>query len=463
MKKITSKVISELSARVWIVCVFILASTALHAKTTKKPNVIIIFCDDLGYADLGVTGSKLNRTPHLDKLANEGIRFTDSYASASLCTPSRMGLLTGRYAIRSGITGVLQPWSTIGIDTSEVTLARMLQNNGYYTGIIGKWHLGHEYDHLPLQNGFQEYYGIPYSNNMSPCSYFRGNKVDIENVDQTQTTKTYTKEAIRFLNENKERPFFMYLAHNMPHTPIFASEQFKGKSKNGLYGDVIEELDWSVGEIMRTLQELDLDENTLVIFSSDNGPWLTMGPHGGSALPFFQGKITNWEGGQREPTFAYWKGKIEPKVYTGMTTLLDWFPTIASITNSKVPNDRIIDGKDISDVLFNHGERENEEFFYFHQQFVRAYRSGDYKLFLPEPIKKGNRFIADVPAHDTLLFNVRNDVAETVNLTTVYPEKVKEMALEVERFKNSLKGIELQNGERKPKGYKGIPLGVPGK
>jgi arylsulfatase A-like enzyme len=441
----------------------LISSTALHAKTTKKPNVIIIFCDDLGYADLGVTGSKLNRTPHLDKLANEGIRFTDSYASASLCTPSRMGLLTGRYAIRSGVVDILQPWSTTGIDTSEVTIARMLQDNGYYTGIIGKWHLGHAYDHLPLQNGFQEYYGIPYSNNMDPCNYYRGNKVDVENVDQSQTTQTYTKEAIRFLKENKDRPFFLYLAHNMPHTPIFASEQFKGKSKNGLYGDVIEELDWGVGQVMKTLEDLDLDENTLVIFSSDNGPWLTMGPHGGSAFPFFQGKITNWEGGQREPTLAYWKGKIEPQVYSGMTTLLDWFPTIASITNSEVPKDRIMDGKDISDVLFNGGQREDEEFFYFHRHFVRAYRSGDYKLFLPEEVKKGNRFIADVPAHDTLLFNIRYDVAETVNLASIYPEKVKEMALEVERFKHSIKDLKPHEGMRKPKDYKGIPLGVPGK
>lgn len=464
MKKITKKRILTLMLQLIFVCGFIMNFNGVYAQKSQKPNVIIIFCDDMGYADLGVTGSKLNRTPNLDQLANSGVRFTDSYASANVCTPSRAGLLTGRYGVRTGLVSVLHPWTTTGIDSSEVTMATMLGNEGYYSGLIGKWHLGHEFDHLPLQNGFDEFFGMPYSNNMAPCVYMRGNEVEVKDVDQTQTVKTYTQEAIRFIKNNQDRPFFLYLAHNMPHVPLFVSEQFKGKSNNGLYGDVIEELDWSVGRLMQTLKKLDLEENTLVIFSSDNGPWLRMGPHGGCAEPFFQGKGTTWEGGHRAPTFASWKGTIKPKVYTGMTTLLDWFPTLASVTGANIPPDKVIDGKDLSDILFaENGKRADEEFFYFKGNRLVAFRSGDYKLVLPEPLLKGNQYMDAVAAHDTLLFNIRIDKSESTNLFDSESEIVKQMNEKLHAFKKSISNlnVKIKSPGKKPKGYKGLPTGVP--
>jgi len=426
--------------------------TAFSAET-KKPNIIFIFADDLGYADLGCYGSKLNRTPNLDKLANEGVRFTDCYAAANVCSPSRAALLTGRYPIRSGLVNVLHPWQSSGIDSVEITMPEMLHEAGYYTGMVGKWHLGHHKEHLPLQHGFQEYFGIPYSNDMKPCIYVRGNEVESTEVDQTQLTKTYTKEALRFIGENKNRPFFLYLAHNMPHVPLFASDQFKGKSKNGLYGDVIEELDWSVGEVIKKLQELKLEENTLIVFSSDNGPWLTRGPEGGSAYPLFQGKMTTWEGGHRVPTIAYWKGKIKPKVYSGLITLMDWFPTFATITKAELPNNWMMDGCDLSDVILKNGKRKNEAFYYFQGAKISAYRSGDFKLTLPEGLRKGNRFVPDVPAHDTLLFNLRTDVGESVSLFKTKPEKVKEMSENFDKFRKSLSGLKGKVSEPRPKDW----------
>lgn len=237
-----------------------LVSAGVFAQKPNQPNVIFILTDDLGYGDLGCYGSKLNRTPNIDNLAQNGIRFTDCYAAASISSPSRAALLTGRYPVRAGINGVFFPESFSGLDNIENTLPKVLQKAGYYTGIVGKWHLGHHYQYLPLQNGFNEYFGLPYSNDMSSVVYLRGNEVESWSVDQTQLTKTYTKEAINFIERHKEKPFFLYLAHNMPHVPIFASDQFKGKSANGLYGDVIEELDWSIGEIIKKIRQLGLEE-----------------------------------------------------------------------------------------------------------------------------------------------------------------------------------------------------------
>ena len=438
--------------------VTLLAGMALNVPSafsteSKKPNIIFIFADDLGYSDLGCYGSKLNRTPNLDKLANQGVRFTDCYAAANVCSPSRVALMTGRYPIRSGLVNVLHPWQSTGIDSTEVTMPEMLREAGYYTGMVGKWHLGHHKEHLPLQHGFQEYFGIPYSNDMKPCIYMRGNEVESTEVDQSQLTKTYTKEALRFIGENRDRPFFLYLAHNMPHVPLFASEQFRGKSANGLYGDVIEELDWSVGEVLKKLQELKLDENTLIVFSSDNGPWLTQGSNGGSAKPLFQGKTTTWEGGHRVPTLAYWKGTIKPKVYTVMITLMDWFPTFARLAQVKLPDDRMMDGSDVSELILKDGKRKNEEFYFFQGAKISAYRSGDYKLILPQDLYKGNKYVQDVPAHDTLLFNLRTDVGEAKNLIESNPEKRKEMSGNLRQFRSSLNGLKAKISEPRPKDW----------
>lgn len=419
----------------------------------QKPNIILIFADDLGYGDLGSYGSRLNRTPNLDKLANGGVRFTDCYSAANVCSPSRAALLTGRYPIRSGIVNVLHPWQTTGIDSSEVTMPEMLRDAGYATGMVGKWHLGHHKEHLPLQHGFQEYFGIPYSNDMKPCIYVRGNEVESTDVDQTQLTKTYTREALRFIEGERDHPFFLYLAHTMPHVPLFASDQFKDKSKNGLYGDVIEELDWSVGEIIKKLQELKLDENTLIVFSSDNGPWLTQGPNGGSANPLFQGKMTTWEGGQRVPAIVYWKGKIKPMTYTGMITLMDWFPTFMQLARAKLPDNRILDGSDLSDVILKKGQRANEEFFFFQGARISACRSGDFKLILPDGLRKGNQYVPDVAAHDTLLFNLRKDIGETTNLVKSNPEKVDQMSYNLDEFRVSISKLKGKAGEPRPKDW----------
>jgi len=410
----------------------------------EKPNIIVIFVDDMGYGDMGCNGSKLNRTPNLDYMASNGIRFTDCYAAANVSSPSRAALLTGQYPIRTGIVSVLHPKSKIGIRSESITMAEMLKDAGYYTGMIGKWHLGEKKDFLPLQHGFQEYFGIPYSNDMKPCIYLRDNDIVDTVVDQTQLTKTYTKEALRFLDENKSRPFFLYLAHNMPHTPLFASEQFKGKSANGLYGDVIEELDWSVGEVLKKLRELDIEKNTLIVFSSDNGPWLVQGINSGSPAPFFQGKFTTWEGGHREPTIAYWKDTIKPKVYTGLVTLMDWFPTFAHLAKAKLPTDRIIDGVDITNVLLKNGKRKNNEFYYFANASVLGYRLGDYKILKPQNEifgKKSGIVIYTIPAHGNVMYNVRKDVHENTDLSAKEPKRMEKMFLKLAAFEQTLKDL----------------------
>jgi arylsulfatase A len=416
-------------------------SAGVVAQKQNQPNVIFILADDLGYGDLGCYGSKLNRTPNLDKLAENGVRFTDCYAAASISSPSRAALLTGRYPVRAGINGVFFPESFSGLDNTEITLPKELQKAGYYTGIIGKWHLGHHFQYLPLQNGFNEYFGIPYSNDMSSVVYLRGNEVESWSVDQTLLTKTYTREAINFIESHKKKPFFLYLAHNMPHVPIFASDQFKGKSANGLYGDVIEELDWSVGEIVREIRNLGLEENTLIIFSSDNGPWITEGPHGGSPAPFFQGKFTTWEGGQRVPAIAYWKGQIQPRIYTRVASLMDWFPTILSLSNGSIPASRPLDGHNLSEVLLNSGKMVDEDFCFIHNGKIEAYRSGDFKIILPKNMVRGNFWVADIPAHDTLLFNVTVDKGEIHDLFKTNKVKAAEMISKLEKFRATLKDI----------------------
>lgn len=413
----------------------------IKSANSDKPNIIFIYTDDMGYGDLACYGSKVNRTPNLDRMAEEGMRFTDFYSASPLSSPSRAALMTGRYPNRMGINGVFFPGSPTGLPAEEITIAEALKDEGYHTGLVGKWHLGSKTEFLPLQNGFKEYFGIPYSNDMNPSYYMRGNVASNRVVNQDSITYNYTQEAIKFLDNNKDKPFFLYLAHNMPHVPLGASPNFKGKSPNGLYADVIEEIDWSVGQVLAKLDELGLSENTLVIFSSDNGPWLSEGPYGGVATPFFQGKNTNWEGGQHVPAIARWKGKIKPnQVNTDLAIMVDWFPTFINMVGGKIPTDRVIDGKDISSVLFDGGKRENQDFIYLSKvgRFMGV-RSGDWKILLPEPIRKGNFWEADVPAHDTLLFNVRQDIGETTDLRLKEVQKFAEMKEKLNKAKESMK------------------------
>jgi len=407
---------------------------------SKQPNIVFIFADDMGYSDLACYGSKVNRTPNLDQLAKDGIRFTDFYSASPHSSPSRAALLTGRYPVRMGINNVFFPESYTGIPETEITLPEVLQKQGYYTGIVGKWHLGHHRQFLPLQHGFNEYFGIPYSNDMTSVVYMRGNEVEKFRVNQDSITFTYTQEACRFLERNKNRPFFLYLPHTMPHVPLAASANFKGKSANGLYGDVIEELDWSTGEVLKKLKELGLDNNTIVVFSSDNGPWLTEGPMGGSALPLFQGKNTTWEGGQRVPTIIRWKNRIaKGQVNNEVASMIDWFPTFLRLTGGKIPTDRMIDGKDISPVLFGAGKRENHDFAFIHYGNLEGFRSEEWKIKFPEPLRKGNFWVADVPAHDTILFNLKTDIAETTDVKEQYPEVYRKIVGKANAFKETLK------------------------
>ena len=421
----------------------VLTAVGLGSCTEKsddsQPNIIFIYADDLGYGDLGCYGSPVNRTPNLDRLAKDGIRFTDFYSAAANSSPSRAALLTGRYPIRMGINDVFHPPSFTGIPASEIKMSEVLRDQGYRTGIIGKWHLGHMHQFLPLQNGFDEYFGIPYSNDMASCFYLRGNEVESFSVNQDSITYNYTQEALRFIENHKDRPFFLYIPHNMPHVPIAASANFRGKSANGLYGDTIEELDWSVGEILKKLDELGLDKNTIVVFSSDNGPWLTEGPNGGVAVPLFQGKNTCWEGGQRVPTIIRWKDKIRGgQVINDLAAMIDWFPTFVKLAGGTVPTDRIIDGCDLAPVLFGDGKRENNDFAYIHFRRFQGFRSGDWKIKLPAAMQRGNFWVEDVPAHDTLFFNLRNDISETINIKDEYPNEYQATLARMNAFMRTL-------------------------
>ncbi len=412
-----------------------ISSNPYEKKKPKKdslPNIIHIFADDLGYGDLGCFGATDIKTPNIDRLAKEGMKFTSFYSASSVCSPSRAGLLTGRYPQRMGINEVFFPESFTGMPPEEITIAEMLKQRSYATGVVGKWHLGHREQFLPLQQGFDSYFGIPYSNDMESVVYMRNNAVETFTVDQRYTTRTYTEEAIGFIDRNSERPFFLYLAHTMPHVPLYASERFKGTSERGLYGDVIQELDWSVGEVLKKLESEGLLENTLVIFSSDNGPWLVMEDHGGSAGPLREGKQYTFEGGMRVPTLAMWKGKIAPgTVAKALATQMDWFPTIASLTGTELPTDRPIDGKDIAPVLLGTGTRPDDSFLFFSGAELQGYRKGAWKVKKAYEGFEGNKWMKKVAPHDSLLIHLEKDIGEQHNLYRAQKEKAQALFSEM--------------------------------
>jgi len=404
----------------------------------QKPNIVYIFADDLGYGDLSCYGAKDINTPNIDQIAKQGIKFTEFYSASSVCSPSRVALLTGRYPQRMGINTVFFPESFTGIPDKEITIPEILKEKGYATGIVGKWHLGHHYQYLPLQQGFDEYFGIPYSNDMESVVYMRGNEVESYKVKQQYITKTYTKEAQKFITKNKDNSFFLYIAHSMPHVPLYASEEFIGTSKRGLYGDVVQELDWSVGQILKSLREHGILENTLVIFSSDNGPWLAMKEDGGSAGDLREGKTFTFDGGMKVPTVAMWRNRIpEGIINTEVASQMDWFPSIAKITGSSIPKDLVIDGLDISKVLTDKGNRKNSDLLFFDGKQLQGYRSGQWKVKLPYRGFRGNKWKQFVKAHDTLLFNLNTDPGEKNNLFEKYPEKAKEILKEmIEKYQD---------------------------
>lgn len=397
-----------------------LQSFAAQPNGSRPPNFIFLFADDAGYGDLACYGNTEIRTPNLDRMAVEGLKFTSFYSCAPVCSPSRAGFLTGRYPIRMGITRVLFPNDKIGIPDSEITIAQALKKLGYATACIGKWHVGHLPQFLPTRHGFDRFFGIPYSNDMKPRWLMRDETVIEETAPNDQLTQLYTAEASKFIEESKDRPFFLYVPYAMPHVPLGASEKFKGKSKRGLYGDVIEEMDWSVGEILATLKRLGLDDNTLVIFSSDNGPWLSQGKNGGSAGILRNGKGTTFEGGMREPCIARWPGKIKPgRVDDRPAMMIDLFPTFVTLAGGKIPTDRIIDGRDLSPVLLGTGARADENLFYYNDRRLEAVRSGNWKLKLANPPTTRQAKPAG-----PMLFDLEGDPREKKNLAAEHPEIV---------------------------------------
>ncbi|WPP51792.1 sulfatase family protein [Catalinimonas niigatensis] len=439
-------------------------------SNTETPNFIIIFTDDQGYGDLGVYGHPTIKTPNLDRMAFEGQKWTNFYVAANVCTPSRAGLLTGRLPIRSGMCSdkrrVLFPDSDGGLPQSEITIAEALKEEGYTTAAIGKWHLGHLPQYLPTNQGFDSYYGIPYSNDMdlvSDLGYMEFWQQSVDSIttdnfnvplmrdttiierpaDQTTITKRYTQEAVKFISENKEKPFFLYLAHSLPHIPLFVSDDFKGTSDRGLYGDVIEEIDWSMGEIMKALKEEGVDQNTLVVFTSDNGPWLIFGEHGGSAGLLHGGKGTSYEGGVREPAIFWWPGTIEPAVISKIGSTLDLLPTLTGLAGGQLPDDREYDGYDLSAVLKGQDVTPREDMIYYHGTNIFAARKGDYKLYFyannplgyPANLEKLEKY---------KLINLAIDPSEKEDIIDEHPEIVKEIEAMVAAHKQTVEPVESQ-------------------
>ncbi|MBN2023008.1 MAG: sulfatase [Pirellulales bacterium] len=450
-----------------VVLVFSLGTQSVAAEPAR-PNVIIVFADDLGYGDLGCYGHPTIATPNLDRLANEGQRWTDFYSAAPVCTPSRAALLTGRLPVRSGMCsdrrGVLFQDSARGLPSDEITLAETLRGAGYATACVGKWHLGHLPQYLPTAQGFDRYFGLPYSNDMdrSPTAprnasvnpkpeYFnvplmRDAEVVERPADQTTLTKRYTEEAIGFIKANRDRPFFLYMAHTMPHVPLHRSEKFVGRSRRGIFGDVVEEIDDAVGRIVQTLGELGLDRRTLVVFTSDNGPWLSFNEHGGSAGLLRGGKGSTWDGGMREPAIFWWPGTIPPGTVHEMGSTMDLFVTCSRLGGATVPDDRPLDGVDISPALLGTGPSPRQTMFFYRGTKLFAVRHGQYKAhFSTQPGYGGE----PAAKHDPpLLFDLGRDPGEKRDVAKDHPDAIAQIRKIVEEHESGLVRAETQLEER---------------
>jgi arylsulfatase A len=437
-----------------LVLVSLLVTPGLRAATESgsKPNFIVIFCDDMGYADIGPFGAKGYETPHLNRMATEGMIFTDFHVGRAVCSPSRSAIMTGSYPKRVSVNGNFSPKSQTGLNPNEVTIAEVLKQQHYATACFGKWHLGHQPEFLPTNQGFDEFYGLPYSHDMwnehpengtryhfPELPLYEGAEVinpALTAADQSKHTRNLTERTVQFIGQNKTNPFFIYLPHPLPHVPLLMGPEFEGETDRGAYGDVVEELDWSVGQILDALDANGLRENTLVIFTSDNGPWLRYGDHGGSAGPLREGKGTHFEGGFRVPCIISWPGTIPSgTVNTQFAATLDLLPTFAALAKAPLPEDRIIDGKDISPLLLDAATPDYERTFYYYQgPNLAAVRKGKWKLILPSKYtvwEKGNgglpgqkRTRHNMPLS---LYNLDTDVSETINVTDQHPHIVAEI------------------------------------
>lgn len=414
---------------------FLATLAAVPAPAAERlPNIVLMYADDLGYGDLGCYGSPL-RTPHLDRMAAEGMRFTHFYSGNPVCSPSRAALLTGRYPTRVGVPRVLGPKDVTGLPASETTLAQLLKKRGYRTMCIGKWHLGHLPQYLPTNRGFDGYFGIPYSNDMNPRPLMRNTEVIEEPARLETLTPRYTEEALKFIEQSRHEPFFLYLPHTYPHIPLAASERFRGKSPLGLYGDVIEELDWSVGEVLTALRRYGLERNTLVLFSSDNGPWFQ-----GSPGKLRGRKGGTWEGGQRVPFIARYPGKIPAgRVCHSVASVLDIVPTVARLCQAELPS-QPLDGVDIWPLLSGaRRELEREVLLYFDNVHLQCGRWGRWKLHVARyntmaynPAPPGGRINLLLPEPE--LYDLLNDPDESYNVAPQHPDIVAEIRNRMERL-----------------------------
>ncbi len=464
--------------------VFVAFQPAFLTAADRSPNFIIVFCDDMGYADIGPFGAEGYATPNLDRMAREGMKFTDFYAGRSFCTPSRAALMTGCIPTRVGIGGNFGPHSTTGLNPDEVTIAEVLKQKGYATACFGKWHLGHLPQFLPLNQGFDEFFGIPYSNDMWPyhpnvrhlpmaerikrwphLPLYEGTKIvnpQIMPKDQVQLTTRLFERAVQFVSQHKDEPFFVYLPSPQPHVPLFVSDKYRGKTSRGLFGDVISEIDWGVGQIIATLKKHGIDDNTCMIFTSDNGPWLLYGDHAGSAKPLREGKGTNFEGGFREPCLMRWPGNIPPgTVCSEVAGTIDLLPTFARLAGAPLPPNKI-DGKDIASLMFGiPGAESPHEVFYHYDGANRlmALRSGKWKLMFPQTYGSPIGGTDGIPGQnrrkriELSLFDLENDIGETTNVADQHPDVVDRLKRYADTMRQELgHGKENVGTQRRPIG-----------
>ncbi|MBB02322.1 MAG: arylsulfatase [Planctomyces sp.] len=466
----------------FVILALLLLAPAL--ATAETPNFVIVFTDDQGYADVGCFGAEGYETPNLDRMAQEGRKFTSFYVSQAVCSASRTSLLTGCYNVRVGINGALSHKSIVGISAEEMTLGELVKQQGYATAAVGKWHLGYQQKFLPLQHGFDRYFGLPYSNDMWPyhprlegmtleearkkgypdLPLYSGNEIidaQVTPEDQRQLTTRYTEQALDFIDDNHDKPFLLYLAHSMPHVPLFVSDKFQDKTEQGRYGDVIQEIDWSVGQVLARLKKHGLDDNTLVIFTSDNGPWLSYGNHAGSAGPFREGKGTSWEGGVRVPCIMRWPGKIPAGTSCDeLAATIDIFPTVAALADAPLP-DHTIDGKDIRSLMFESpcAKTPHDVYYFYWGSRLEAIRSGDWKLHFPhnyrsltgEPGQDGKPAGYTQGKTDLALFNLKSDPGEQNDVKADHPQVVARLKALAEEARE-----ELGDGGRKGSGVRDV-------